>query len=77
LNRARKNPGRGVLIKAGIGGICRLEIEPELPWKLGVLVKTLLFAPHSDDELLGCGLMLLRRSPEGGTVGWLLMTTIA
>jgi len=39
-------------------------------------VKTLVIAPHPDDELLGCGGTLLRRSAEGGTVGWLLMTTI-
>jgi LmbE family N-acetylglucosaminyl deacetylase len=39
-------------------------------------VKTLVVAPHPDDELLGCGGTLLRRTAEGGTVGWLLMTAI-
>jgi len=39
-------------------------------------VKTLVIAPHPDDELLGCGGTLLRRTAEGGTVGWLLMTAI-
>ncbi|MEA3643247.1 MAG: PIG-L deacetylase family protein [Lamprobacter sp.] len=39
-------------------------------------MKTLVIAPHPDDELLGCGGTLLRRSAEGGTVGWLLMTAI-
>ena len=39
-------------------------------------MKTLVVAPHPDDELLGCGGTLLRRIAEGGTVGWLLMTAI-
>ena len=39
-------------------------------------MKTLIVAPHPDDELLGCGGTLLRRANEGGTVGWLLMTAI-
>jgi len=39
-------------------------------------VKTLVVAPHPDDELLGCGGTLLRRTDEGATVGWLLMTAI-
>jgi LmbE family N-acetylglucosaminyl deacetylase len=37
-------------------------------------MKSLVVAPHPDDELLGCGGTLLRRVKEGGTVGWLLMT---
>ena len=39
-------------------------------------MKTLVVAPHPDDELLGCGGTLLRRNAEGGTVAWLLMTAI-
>lgn len=39
-------------------------------------MKTLIVAPHADDELLGCGGTLLRRIAEGGTVAWLLMTTM-
>jgi LmbE family N-acetylglucosaminyl deacetylase len=39
-------------------------------------MKTLLVAPHPDDELLGCGGTLLRRVAEGGTVAWLLMTAV-
>ena len=39
-------------------------------------MKTLVVAPHPDDELLGCGGTLLRRVAEGGTVAWLLMTAI-
>jgi LmbE family N-acetylglucosaminyl deacetylase len=38
--------------------------------------KTLVIAPHPDDELLGCGGTLLRRQAEGATVGWLLVTAI-
>lgn len=37
-------------------------------------MRTLVVGPHPDDELLGCGGMLLRRANEGGIVGWLLMT---
>lgn len=39
-------------------------------------MKTLVVAPHPDDELLGCGGTMLRRVTEGGTIGWLLMTAI-
>ena len=39
-------------------------------------MKTLVVAPHPDDELLGCGGTLLRRVSEGNTIGWLLMTSI-
>lgn len=39
-------------------------------------MKTLVVAPHPDDELLGCGGTLLRRVAEGGTLAWLLMTAI-
>ena len=39
-------------------------------------MKTLVIAPHPDDELLGCGGTLLSRVDAGGTIGWLLMTAI-
>jgi len=39
-------------------------------------MKTLVVAPHPDDELLGCGGTLLRRRSEGNNIGWLLMTAI-
>lgn len=39
-------------------------------------MRTLIVAPHPDDELLGCGGTLLRRVTEGGVVGWLLMTAL-
>lgn len=39
-------------------------------------MKTLVVAPHPDDELLGCGGTLLRRVGEGGTLAWLLVTAI-
>jgi LmbE family N-acetylglucosaminyl deacetylase len=39
-------------------------------------VKTLIIAPHPDDELLGVGGTLLRRKQEGGTVVWLIVTAI-
>ena len=39
-------------------------------------MKTLIVAPHPDDELLGCGGTLLKKSSEGGQVGWLLITAI-
>lgn len=40
-------------------------------------MKTLIIAPHADDELLGCGGMLLRRRAEGIVVGWLLVTAMS
>lgn len=40
-------------------------------------MKTLVIAPHADDELIGCGGTLLRRVAEGGTVGWILMTAMS
>lgn len=39
-------------------------------------MKTLVIAPHPDDELLGCGGALLRRKAEGATLGWLVMTAL-
>lgn len=39
-------------------------------------MRTLVVAPHPDDELLGCGGTLLRKAAEGVTVGWLLVTSI-
>jgi LmbE family N-acetylglucosaminyl deacetylase len=37
-------------------------------------MKTLVVAPHPDDEMLGAGGTLLKRKSEGGTVGWLVVT---
>jgi len=39
-------------------------------------MKSLVVAPHPDDELLGPGGTLIRRGTEGVTVGWLLVTSI-
>ena len=36
--------------------------------------RTLVVAPHPDDEVLGCGGTLLRRKSEGYSLGWLIMT---
>jgi len=36
--------------------------------------RTLVVAPHPDDEILGCGGTLLRRKAEGGMLGWLIVT---
>lgn len=38
-------------------------------------MKTLVVAPHPDDEILGCGGTLLRRKAEGGVIGWMIVTT--
>lgn len=38
--------------------------------------KTIVVAPHPDDELLGVGGTALRRKAEGGCVAWLLFTSI-
>lgn len=37
-------------------------------------MRTLVIAPHPDDEVLGCGGTLLRRGAEGATLGWLIVT---
>lgn len=39
-------------------------------------MRTLVIAPHPDDELLGCGGTMLRRKAEGVTLGWLVMTSV-
>ena len=36
--------------------------------------RTLVVAPHPDDEILGCGGTLLRRRFEGTEIGWLIVT---
>ncbi|MHB1193050.1 MAG: PIG-L deacetylase family protein [Longimicrobiales bacterium] len=40
-------------------------------------MKTLVVAPHPDDETLGCGGTLLRRKEEGGEIAWLIVTGIS
>tara|TARA_E500000331_G_scaffold357739_1_gene420668 strand:- start:1708 stop:2379 length:672 start_codon:yes stop_codon:yes gene_type:complete len=40
-------------------------------------MKTLVIAPHPDDELLGCGGTLLKRVSEGVKTGWLIMTSMS
>ena len=40
-------------------------------------MKTLVVAPHPDDEILGCGGTLLRRKAEGAKLGWLIATGIS
>ena len=40
-------------------------------------MKTLVIAPHPDDEVLGAGGTLLRRKAEGATVAWLIVTSIS
>lgn len=40
-------------------------------------MKSLVVAPHPDDEVLGVGGTLLRRKAEGATLGWLIMTKIS
>ena len=39
-------------------------------------MKTIVIAPHPDDEVLGAGGTLLRRKAEGVTVAWLIVTAI-
>ena len=40
-------------------------------------MRTLVIAPHPDDESLGCGGTLLRRKAEGAELGWLIVTGIS
>ena len=39
--------------------------------------KTIVIAPHPDDEVLGVGGTLLRRKAEGAKVAWLIVTNIS
>lgn len=39
-------------------------------------MRTIVIAPHPDDEVLGVGGVLLRRKSEGATIGWLIVTGI-
>ena len=39
--------------------------------------RTLIIAPHPDDEILGCGGTLLRRKSEGVEICWLIVTDIS
>jgi LmbE family N-acetylglucosaminyl deacetylase len=39
-------------------------------------MKTIIVAPHPDDEVLGAGGTLLRRKVEGAEVAWLIVTSI-
>lgn len=38
--------------------------------------RTLVVAPHADDETLGVGGTILRRKSEGSRVGWLIITSV-
>jgi N-acetylglucosamine malate deacetylase 1 len=40
-------------------------------------MKTLVVAPHPDDEILGCGGTLLRHKADGAELGWLIVTGIS
>jgi LmbE family N-acetylglucosaminyl deacetylase len=40
-------------------------------------MKTIVIAPHPDDEVLGAGGALLRRKAEGSIVAWLIVTSIS
>ena len=39
-------------------------------------MRTIIIAPHPDDEVLGAGGTLLRRKAEGSVVAWLIVTSI-
>ena len=39
-------------------------------------MKTIVIAPHPDDEVLGVGGTLMRRKAEGGRIAWLIVTGI-
>ena len=40
-------------------------------------MKTLVIAPHPEDEVLGLGGTLLRRKAEGAELAWLIVTGIS
>ncbi len=39
-------------------------------------MRTLVVAPHPDDEVLGAGGTLLRRKAQGGSIAWLIVTDL-
>ena len=39
-------------------------------------MKTLVVAPHPDDEVLGAGGTLFRRKAQGGSIAWLIVTDV-
>ncbi len=39
-------------------------------------MKIIIVAPHADDEMLGCGGMILKRKHEGAEIAWLLMSSL-
>lgn len=41
-----------------------------------MLRRTLVVAPHPDDEMIGAGGLLLRRKREGAAVGWVIVTSV-
>lgn len=40
-------------------------------------MRSLVVAPHPDDEVLGAGGTLLRRKAEGGSLAWLIVTSVS
>ena len=40
-------------------------------------MRTIVIAPHPDDETLGVGGTLLRKKAEGNSIGWLIVTSIS
>src|SRR5215813_13607214 len=40
-------------------------------------MKTIVIAPHPDDEVLGAGGTLLRRKAEGAKIAWVIVTSIS
>jgi LmbE family N-acetylglucosaminyl deacetylase len=39
-------------------------------------MKTIIIAPHPDDETIGAGGTLLRRKAEGGSIAWVIVTSL-
>lgn len=40
-------------------------------------MKTIIVAPHPDDEILGAAGTLLRRKAEGGSIAWVIVTAVS
>ena len=40
-------------------------------------MRTIVIAPHPDDETLGVGGTLLRRKSEGASIAWVIVTTMS
>ena len=70
--------GTKMVVKCGEGAIALLVIEPSFEPRLGGLfMRTIVIAPHPNDEVLSLGGTLLRRKAEGASIDWMIVMAIS